>query len=71
MTVYRDKVSGQLKKLEAVYETENVIYHAREHLQMTFNPVKGNPIDTYSIKGFQKIAFKDTSRYSIEVKLRY
>ena len=55
-----------LKKIEAIYRQQNLLYASTRHLSMEFEEVEGKPVlIAYRIKGAQKMFLGDSVKYSV------
>lgn len=55
-----------LKKIEAVYAQENLLYSTTQRLTLEFDEVGGKPVlNNYSVDGSQKMIFSDSIRFAI------
>jgi hypothetical protein len=60
---------GNVVAFSGRFEEENALYQNSRELFATFAAQKGVPtLESYRIKGFQKILMKDTVNYQIEAK---
>jgi len=59
-----------LKKIEAIYRQQNLLYSTTRHLNMEFEDVGGKPIlITYGIEGVQKMVLGDSVKFSIRSEI--
>ena len=59
-----------LKKIEATYRQQNLLYATTRHLSMEFEDVGGNPIlIAYRIEGAQKMFLGDSVKFSIRSEI--
>jgi hypothetical protein len=59
-----------LKKIDAVYRQQNLLYATTRHLTLEFEDVKGKPILTaYHIEGVQKMFLSDSVKFSIRSEI--
>ncbi len=55
-----------LKKIEAIYRQQNLLYASTRHLSMEFEEVEGKPVlIAYRIEGAQKMFLGDSVKYSV------
>jgi hypothetical protein len=63
---YQNEFSS-LKKIEAGFTEKNILYSTSRSLLMEFEEHNGKPqLINYSMKGFQKMVFSDTVRFSVQ-----
>ncbi|MGI9545047.1 MAG: hypothetical protein ACR2MX_17430 [Cyclobacteriaceae bacterium] len=64
--------SGQLKKIESVYQEQNLLYDNWRKATMDFALLNGEPRPiTYQVEGWQKVIFKDKVDYLIRGEILY
>jgi hypothetical protein len=64
--------AGTLKGITILHQEDNFIYQSNRILRMNFSRdllPHGNLLTMYSIKGYQKIIFRDPVNYEIEAKV--
>ncbi len=63
---YQNEFSN-LKKIEAVIHEKNILYTTQRQLVIEFDEEEGERlIARYGMKGFQKMIFRDTVRFSVQ-----
>jgi hypothetical protein len=59
-----------LKKIEAIYRQQNLLYVTTRHLSMEFEEIAGKPIlIVYRIEGAQKMFLGDSVKFSIQSEI--
>ena len=65
LKIKRNKASGQVQSIEAAQQTNNPIYHSKRDLYLFF--INSGPdkiqLDSFVVKGFQKMILQDTVSY--------
>lgn len=57
----------RIRQIMGIVEENNPLYAARRELTLRFDDIHGTPaLASYRIHGFQKVALRDTVRYTIE-----
>lgn len=63
---YQDDIQ-KVRKVEGLLEESTPLYSTQKSLTMVFDEESGKPVLTnYSIVGYQKVALRDTVRFSVE-----
>lgn len=63
---YQDDLQ-KVRRVEGLLEESTPLYSTQKSLTMVFDEENGKPVlTTYSIVGFQKVALRDTVRFSVE-----
>jgi len=73
LKIYKDPVSGDLKKIESHLKSSNVLFGSDRRMEMHFSRYDRGDLflSGYQITGSQKIILKDTVIYKIEAKINY
>ena len=58
-------------KIEALHREENALYYSERILEMEFGQPNVNRLNSYAIKGKQKLPLQDTVAFEIHGRLRY
>lgn len=58
-------------KIEALHREENVLYYSERILEMEFGQPNVNMLNSYAIKGKQKLPLQDTVAFEIHGRLSY
>jgi hypothetical protein len=65
LKIKRNKVDDQVQSIEASQRTNNPIYHSKRDLYLYFNHSGPGEfhLDSFAVKGFQKMVLQDTVSY--------
>jgi hypothetical protein len=67
LKVYYQVDLQRIRKIEGFLEESTPLYSTQKYLTMVFDEENGKPVLTrYSIMGYQKVALRDTVRFSVE-----
>jgi hypothetical protein len=66
LQIYYQGDISQIRKLTGIVEEVNPLYSAHRELNLHFEELNGQlALSNYSVEGFQKVALRDTVRFSI------
>jgi hypothetical protein len=70
LKIYYFRKLDQIRRIEAVYDTENSLYASTRHLVMEFENISGRPtLTSYSVDGGQKMFLDDSVEYTIDASI--
>lgn len=69
LDIYRR--GGQLVMVKGEYREQSLLYVASRKLLIDFSTSNGPRLSNYSVEGWQKIIFQDTSFYEIKAEVLY
>lgn len=70
LLVYYQESVNRVRKIEGVLKESNPLYTSWKKLTLEFEETGGKAsLTSYGIEGFQKVAFRDTVRFSIRVHI--
>lgn len=68
---YQEKIE-RVRKIEGRVTETNQLYSNQRNLTMEFDEEDGKPVLThYRISGYQKVALRDTVRFSVEARINW
>ena len=72
LKIEMDKISGTPVVIQALLRSENKLYQSEKNIEMHGSFQSGKwRLETYTIKGYQKLATMDKKSFDVSAKVRY
>ncbi len=72
LRVYYHGTIGRVRKIEGTIKEANQLYTSERNLTLEFDEDGGKPLLVfYGIRGYQKVALRDTVRFSVQARINW